>query len=52
MISLGSAQQAGQNMLKCGVYFVFKYLYIHSAWILDTNCIHNFYDVHFMFFVD
>ena len=39
---LGSAQQTGQNMLKCGIHFAYNDLYIHSVWILYTNCIHNF----------
>lgn len=30
-------------MLKCGIYFTYSYLYIYSALILYTNCIHNSY---------
>ena len=29
-------------------HFAYIYLYKPSAWILYTNCIHNFYDVHFL----
>ena len=42
---LGSAQQTGQTMLKCGIHFVYKYLYIHSVY---TICIHDFYNIHFL----
>ena len=38
-----SEQQTSQNMLKCGIYFAYNYLYIYSALILYTNCIHNSY---------
>ena len=43
---LGSAQQMGQNMLKCGIHFAYNYLYMHFVIILYTNCIYSFYDVY------
>ena len=35
-------------MLKCGIHFPCDYLYTHFLWILYTNYIQNFYDVHFL----
>ena len=35
-------------MLKCGIHFPYDYLYTHFLWILYTNYIQNFYDVHFL----
>ena len=35
-------------MWKCGIHFAYNYLYIYYSCILYTNCIHNFYDVHFL----
>ena len=30
-------------MLKQGIHCAYNYLYIHSVWILYTNCLHNVY---------
>ena len=30
-------------MLKQGIHCAYNYLYIHSVWILYTNCLHNGY---------
>ena len=34
---VGSVQQTVQNMLKCGIYFAYNYLYIHSVYKLYTQ---------------
>ena len=31
-----------------GIHSEYNYSYIHCAWILYTNCIHNVYEVHFL----
>ena len=46
---LGSAEQTGQTMLKKEIHSAYNYLYIHSIWVLYTNCIHNVYDVQFLY---